>query len=66
MLKIETSLDPYEIDDNGIEGLPKEADVLLVKAHHIYNTMVVLDWRGHFITVSIRDLEGALRNAANH
>jgi hypothetical protein len=63
---VETSLDPYEIDGNERKGLPNEADALIVKAHRIFNYFAILDWRGHSITVSIADLERALRNAGNH
>lgn len=66
MLKVETSLDPYEIDGQEHKGLPNEADRLMVKSHHIFNYCAILDWRGHSITVSIADLERALRNAGNH
>lgn len=66
MRHIETRIDPVAIDEINISGLPKEADQLIVKAHWNYNTFAILDWRGHSITVSIRELEAALENAANH
>ncbi len=65
-MKIESSINPVEIEDTEVRGLPNDADALLVKAHHIFNRLVILDWRGHSITVSATELEQAIRNARNH
>ncbi len=66
MLKIVTSIDPVEIDGQERKALPVEGDVLQIKAHWCRNDLVVLDWRGHSITVLAQDLERGIRNARNH
>lgn len=66
MLTIETKIDAVEVQGESITGLPKEADQLIVSAHHVYPTLVVLDWHGRNITVSADELERAIRNACNH
>lgn len=66
MLKIETKLDPQRIDGAPIAGLPNEADCLIVASEWATNRSVVLDWRGHSITVDASDLKRAIDNATNH
>lgn len=66
MLKIETRLDPYEIEGRERTGLSKESDALSVKAHWNRSAFVILEWRGHSITVLAKDLKRAIDNATNH
>ncbi len=63
MYETVTKLDPYEFDGEERKGLPNEADELHVKSHRIWNDRVVLDWRGHSITVNANDLRIAVENA---
>lgn len=66
MFTVTTKLDPYEIDGDKRKGLPNEADELHVKQHwNQRRDLVVLDWRGHNITVSASELAVAIRNATN-
>lgn len=64
--KIETHVRSYEVCGQEVKGLPNEADDLIVSAHHIRNSFVVLDWHGRTITVAASDLEKAIKNATNH
>lgn len=66
MFRIETRIDPTEVQGEAITGLPNEADQLIVSSHHIYNSLVILDWHGRNITVSAEDLRRAVENAKNH
>ncbi len=66
MLKIVTSIDPIEIDGQERKALPVEGDVLQIKAHWNRNDLVILDWRGHSLTVVAKDLYRAIDNARNH
>ena len=65
MFTIETKIDPVEIDDSRLQGLPNDADQLIVKAHRIDSRAVVLDWRGHSVTVYAEELRRAIQNATN-
>ncbi len=64
--KIETHLRSYEVNGEAITGLPNDADDLIVSAHRIQTSLVVLNWHGCTITVNASDLEKAIRNATNH
>ena len=66
MLKIETRLDPVEINGSAVEGLPNEADQVIVSAHHIRNRWVIINFHGKAVTVRARELQGAIANATNH
>lgn len=66
MLKIETRIDPVEIQGAEVKGLPDERDQLIVSAHWNWNRVVVLDWHGRTITVSAIELKRAIENACNH
>jgi hypothetical protein len=66
MLKIETRIDPYEIDGKEVYGLAQDTDQLSVKAHWNINRFVVLEWHGKSFTVSADQLERAIKNATNH
>lgn len=66
MLKIETKIDAVEVNGEPITGLSNDADQLIVSAHRIYNSLVILDFHGRNITVSGPELERAIRNARNH
>ena len=65
-MKIITKLNPLEFDGEERKGLPNEADELHVISHWNYRDRIVLDWRGHSITVVADELERAIRNAINH
>jgi len=65
-IEIVTKIDPLEFDGAECKGLPNEAGELHIKSHWNRNALVVLDWRGHSITVLADDLERAIRNARNH
>ncbi len=66
MLKIETRLDPVEINGAEIKGLPQEADQVIVSAHWNINRWVIIDFHGRTVTLSADELERAIRNARNH
>jgi hypothetical protein len=66
MLKIETRLDPVEIDNLEIKGLPDKEKQLTVSSHWNSNKLIVLDFNGHSITVVADELERAITNATNH
>ena len=65
-IEIITKIGPLEFDGDQREGLPNEADELHVRSHWNRNELVVLDWRGHSITVVADDLKRAISNATNH
>lgn len=66
MLKIETKLDPTEINGTAITGLPNDADQVIVSAHWNINSFVVIDFHGRTVTVVADDLRRAITNATNH
>lgn len=66
MLKIETKIDPVEINGTAICGLPNDADQVIVSAHWNINRFVVIDFHGRTVTVLADDLQRAIRNACNH
>lgn len=66
MLKIETRIDPVEINGTAITGLPNEADQVIVSAHWNINSFVVIDFHGRTVTVLAEDIERAIKNARNH
>ena len=66
MLKIETRLDPVEINSEDIKGLPQEADQVIVSAHWNYSQWVVLNFHGRTVTVNAAELRRAIENATNH
>ena len=66
MLKIETRIDPVEINGQEVTGLPNEMDQMIVRAHWIKNRWVIIDFHGQSVTVVADDLERAIRNARNH
>ncbi len=66
MLKIETRIDPVEINGTAISGLPQDADQVIVSAHWNINRFVILDFHGRNITVLADDLQRAIKNATNH
>ena len=66
MLKIETRLDPREINGEEIKGLPNDADQVTVSAHWNSNCFVVINFHGRSVTVFGDELERAIRNARNH
>lgn len=66
MLKIETRMDPLEIDGEEVKGLPKDSDQLVVTAHWNRNSLVILSFRGKAITVVASELVRAIQNARNH
>ena len=66
MLKIETKLDPVEINDTEVKGLPNDADKVIISAHWNMNQWVIIDFHGRTVTVNARDLQRAITNATNH
>ena len=66
MLKIETRIDPVEINGEKIKGLPQENDQVIVSAHWNMNYLVVIQFLGKTVTVSANDLVKAIQNAQNH
>jgi hypothetical protein len=66
MLKIETRIDPTEINGTAITGLPNDADQVIISAHWNINRFVVIDFHGRTVTVLADDLQRAIRNATNH
>lgn len=65
-LSIETRFDPCEINGRPIEGLPTSDDQILVRAHHIHNEFVIIEFHGESCTVLAADLLKAIKNAMNH
>ena len=66
MLKIETRLDPVEINGTEIKGLPQDADQVIISAHWNVNRFVVIDFHGRTVTVLASELKRAIQNAENH
>ena len=66
MMKIDTRIDPYEINDEEVTGLPKETDQLVVRSHWNMNSLVILEFKGKSVTVSASQLKQAIQNAINH
>lgn len=66
MLKIETRLDPVEINGEEVKALPNETDQVIVSAHWNVNKFVVIDFHGRTVTVVASELERAIQNATNH
>jgi hypothetical protein len=66
MMKIETRIDPVEIDGGEISGLPKDSDQVSVSAHWNVNRFVVILFHGVSVTVLAKDLTRAIQNATNH
>ena len=64
--KIETRLRAYEINGTEVKGLPKDADDVIISAHHIFRNLVIIDFHGRTVTVSANDLKRAIDNATNH
>ena len=64
-MKIDTIIDPIEI--NGIErkSLPKPEDQLSIRSHSIFNGQVIICFHGISCTVDADSLERAIRNATN-
>ena len=65
MTKVETRIDPLEIDGHEYKGLPKDEDQLIVRAHWNRESLAVLEFQGKKITVVISQLQKALVNAGN-
>ena len=66
MMKIETRIDPCEIDGKDVEGLPQEANQVIVRAHWNRNRWVVIEFRGRSVTFSAAELNRAIQNATNY
>ena len=66
MLKIETRLDPVEIGGERVPGLPQDCNQMVIRAHHIDNAFVILEFLGRQITVVASELKRAIQNAENH
>jgi len=66
MMTIETRIDPVEINNQAITGLPENKDQVSIRAHWNRNSLVVIEFHNKSFTVSADKLERAIRNAKNH
>lgn len=65
MLKIETRLDPYEIDGKELHGLPEDHNKVIVRNHWNVRGLVVVQFGSWSFTVSADELHRAITNATN-
>lgn len=66
MMKIETRLNPVEVEGIAITGLPQDSDQVTISAHWNYNHVVIISFRGKTVTVCANELQRAIQNATNH
>jgi|WetSurSiteA1Bulk_404760.scaffolds.fasta_scaffold30202_3 hypothetical protein len=65
-MKIESRLEPIELNGEETKGIPSPKDSVIVSAHWNSNRLVVIEFHGLNFTVVARELEKAIANATNH
>lgn len=65
MFETTTKVDPVEINNEEVRGIPRLENCLLVRSHHSNSKLVVLEYNAMRITLYAPELRKAIENACN-